>query len=85
MTGKAEVIIGVLNEGVALASGATAISDQFVTNNRGMVLVSQTAQAGAVIASVTSVTKLAGPYVPIISMPANINHVSKTRGGYKGR
>jgi hypothetical protein len=37
-----------------------------------MVLVSQTAQTGAVIASVTSVTKLAGPYVPIVSIPANM-------------
>lgn len=72
MAGKAEVIVGVINDGVTVASGATAISDQFVTNNQGMVLVSQTAQTGAVIASVTSVTKLAGPYVPIINMPANI-------------
>ena len=72
MGGKAEVIIGVINDGVTVASGATAISDQFVTNHQGMVLVSQTAQTGAVIATVTSVTKLAGPYVPIISMPANI-------------
>ena len=72
MAGKAEVIVGVINDGVTVASGATAISDQFVTNNQGMVMVSQTAQTGAVIASVMSVTKLAGPYVPIISMPANI-------------
>lgn len=72
MTGKTEIIVGVINDGATVASGASAIADQFVTNNKGMVLVSQTAQTGAIIASVTSVTKLAGPYVPIISMPGNI-------------
>ena len=39
MGGKAEVIIGVINDGVTVASGATAISDQFVTNNQGGQLV----------------------------------------------
>ncbi|MGO2450115.1 hypothetical protein [Pseudomonas taetrolens] len=72
MTGKTEIIVGVINDGATVASGASAIADQFVTNNKGMVLVSQTAQTGAIIASVTSVTKLVGPYVPIISMPGNI-------------
>ncbi|WP_339429367.1 hypothetical protein [Pseudomonas taetrolens] len=71
MAGKAELIVGIINEGATVASGATAISDQFITNNQGMVLLSQTAQTGAVIASITSITKLAGPYVPIISMPGN--------------
>lgn len=71
MVGKAELIIGVVNDGATVASGATAISDQFITNSQGMALVSQSAQTGAVIASITSVTKLAGPYVPIISMPGN--------------
>lgn len=72
MAGKTEIIIGVINDGATVGSGATAISDQFIMNSQGMELVSQTAQAGAVIASITSVTKLAGPYVPIISMPGNI-------------
>jgi len=72
MAGKAEIIIGVINDGATVGSGATAISDQFIVNNQGMELVSQTAQTGAVIANITSVTKLAGPYVPIISMPGNI-------------
>ena len=72
MAGKAEIIVGVVNDGVTVGSGATAVADQFLVNGTGMVLVSQTAQTGAVIASVTSVTKLAGPYVPIVSMPANI-------------
>ena len=72
MAGKTEIIIGVINDGATVGSGATAISDQFIVNNQGMELVSQTAQTGAVIASITSVTKLAGPYVPIISMPGNI-------------
>ncbi|WP_321838088.1 hypothetical protein [Pseudomonas kulmbachensis] len=71
MAGKTEIIIGVINDGATVGSGATAIADQFVVNKQGMELVSQTAQAGAVIASITSVTKLAGPYVPIISMPGN--------------
>ena len=72
MAGKAEIIVGVVNDGVTVGSGATAVADQFLVNGTGMVLVSQTAQTGAVIASVMSVTKLAGPYVPIVSMPANI-------------
>ena len=72
MAGKAELIVGVINDGATVASGATAISDQFITNSQGMVLLNQSAQTGAVIASVMSVTKLAGPYVPIISMPGNI-------------
>lgn len=72
MAGKAVIYVGVVNDGVTVGSGATAVSDQFLVNGTGMVLLSQTAQTGAVIASVTSVTKLAGPYVPIVSMPANV-------------
>jgi hypothetical protein len=72
MAGKAEIFLGVVSDGVTVGSGATAISDQFLVNGDGMVLLNQTAQTGAVIASVISVTKLAGPYVPIVSMPANI-------------
>ena len=72
MAGKAEIIVGVLNDGVTIGAGAAAVADQFIVNSDGMVLLNQSAQAGAVVASVTSVTKLAGPYVPIISMPANI-------------
>ncbi|WP_223501344.1 hypothetical protein [Pseudomonas sp. BF-R-24] len=72
MAGKAEIFLGVVSDGVTVGSGATAISDQFLVNGNGMVLFNQAAQTGAVIASVTSVTKLAGPYVPIVSMPANI-------------
>jgi hypothetical protein len=72
MAGKAEIIVGVVSDGVTVGSGATAVADQFLVNGTGMVLVSQTAQTGAVIASVTSVTKLAGPYVPIVSIPANM-------------
>ncbi|MBV7527469.1 hypothetical protein KW834_23980 [Pseudomonas sp. PDM29] len=72
MAGKAEIFLGVVSDGVTVGSGATAISDQFLVNGDGMVLLNQTAQTGAVIASVTSVTKLAGPYVPIVSMPANM-------------
>ncbi|KAI2675283.1 hypothetical protein [Pseudomonas sp. TNT3] len=72
MAGKAEIFVGVINDGVTVGSGATAVSDQFLVNGSGMVLLNQSAQTGAVIASVTSVTKLAGPYVPIVSMPANI-------------
>ena len=72
MAGKAEIIVGVLNDGVTVGAGAAAVADQFIVNSDGMVLLNQSAQAGAVVASVTSVTKLAGPYVPIISMPANI-------------
>ena len=72
MAGKAVMFVGVVNDGVTVGSGATAVSDQFIVNGTGMVLLNQTAQTGAVIASVTSVTKLAGPYVPIVSMPANI-------------
>jgi hypothetical protein len=72
MAGKAVLFVGVVNDGVTVGSGATAVSDQFLINGTGMVLLNQTAQTGAVIASVTSVTKLAGPYVPIVSMPANI-------------
>jgi hypothetical protein len=59
MAGKAEIIVGVVNDGVTVGSGATAVADQFLVNGTGMVLVSQAAQTGAVIASVTSVTKLA--------------------------
>lgn len=72
MAGKAEIFVGFVNDGVTVGSGATAVSDQFIVNGEGMVLLNQAAQAGAVIASVTSVTKLAGPYVPIVSMPANM-------------
>lgn len=72
MAGKAEIILGVINNGATVGAAATSVADQFLVNNNGMVLLNQTAQAGAVIASVTSVTKLAGPYVPIINMPANI-------------
>ena len=71
MAGRAEIIIGVINDGATVGSGATAIADQFIVNKQGMELVSQTAQTGAVIASIASVTKLAGPYVPLISMPGN--------------
>ena len=71
MAGRAEIIIGVINDGATVGSGATAIADQFIVNKQGMELVSQTAQTGAVIANIASVTKLAGPYVPIISMPGN--------------
>lgn len=71
MAGRAEIIIGVINDGATVGSGATAIADQFIVNKQGMELVSQTAQTGAVIASIASVTTLAGPYVPIISMPGN--------------
>ena len=72
MAGKAEMIVGVLNDGVTVGAGAAAVADQFIVNSDGMVLLNQSAQTGAVVASVTSVTRLAGPYVPIISMPANI-------------
>lgn len=72
MAGKAEIILGVINNGATVGAAATSVADQFLVNNSGMVLLNQTAQAGAVIASVTSVTKLVGPYVPIINMPANI-------------
>ena len=72
MAGKIEVIIGVIDDGVTVGSGAVAVSDQLVTSNEGGALLSQSAQTGAVVASVTSVTKLAGPYVPIISLPGNI-------------
>jgi len=72
MAGKAEIFVAVVNDGVTIGSGATAVSDQFLVNGTGMVLLSQSAQTGAVIASVTSVTKLAGPYVPIVNMPANV-------------
>ncbi|MBV6827265.1 hypothetical protein [Pseudomonas sp. PD9R] len=72
MAGKAVIIVGVVNDGITVGSGATAVADQFRVNGTGMVLLNQSAQTGAVIASVTSVTKLAGPYVPIVSMPANI-------------
>lgn len=41
MAGKTELIIGVVNDGATVASGATAISDQFITNSQGMALVSQ--------------------------------------------
>lgn len=72
MAGKAEIIVGVLNDGIAVGAGAAAVADQFVVNSNGMVLLNQTAQAGAVVASVTSITRLAGPYVPIVSVPTNI-------------
>ena len=72
MAGKAEMIVGVLNDGVTVGAGAAAVADQFIVNSDGMVLLNQSAQTGAVVASVTSVTRLAGPYVPIISMPANV-------------
>ncbi|PAA15281.1 hypothetical protein [Pseudomonas fragi] len=72
MVGKAEIIVGVLNDGVTVGAGSAAVADQFIVNSDGMVLLNQSAQTGAVVASVTSVTKLAGPYVPIISMPANV-------------
>lgn len=72
MAGKAEIFVGVVNDGVTVGSGATAVADQFLVNGNGMVVLNQAAQTGAVIASVTSVTKIAGPYVPIVSMPANI-------------
>ena len=72
MAGKIEIIIGVIDDGVIVGSGAVAVSDQLVTNNEGAALLTQSAQTGAVVASVTSVTKLAGPYVPIISLPGNI-------------
>ena len=72
MAGKAVIIVGVVNDGVTVGSAATAVADQFRVNGTGMVLLNQSAQTGAVIASVTSVTKLAGPYVPIVNMPANI-------------
>ncbi|MFL1528304.1 hypothetical protein [Pseudomonas sp. O230] len=72
MAGKAVLFVSVVNDGVTVGSGATAVADQFLVNGTGMVLLNQSAQTGAVIASVTSVTKLAGPYVPIVSMPANI-------------
>lgn len=72
MAGKAVIFVGVVNDGVTVGAASTAVSDQFLVNGTGMVLLNQTAQTGALIASVTSVTKLAGPYVPIVSMPANI-------------
>ena len=72
MAGKVDVIIGVINDGVTVGGGAVAVSDQLVTTNEGVDLLIQSAQTGAVMASITSVTKLAGPYVPIISMPGNI-------------
>ena len=72
MAGKAVLFVSVVNDGVTVGSSATAVADQFLVNGTGMVLLNQSAQTGAVIASVTSVTKLAGPYVPIVSMPANI-------------
>ena len=72
MAGKAEIIVGVLNDGITVGAGAAAVADQFVVNSNGMVLLNQTAQAGAVVASVTSITRLAGPYVPIVSVPTNI-------------
>jgi len=72
VAGKAEIFVGVVNDGVTVGSGATAVADQFLVNGNGMVVLNQAAQTGAILASVTSVTKLAGPYVPIVSMPANI-------------
>lgn len=72
MAGKVDIIIGVINDSVTVGSGVVAVSDQLVTTNEGVDLLSQSTQTGAVVASITSVTKLAGPYVPIISMPGNI-------------
>ena len=88
MAGKVDVIIGVINDGVTVGGGAVAVSDQLVTTNEGVDLLIQSAQTGAVMASITSVTKLAGPYVPIISMPGNIIAGTitflKLGGGCKG-
>ncbi len=60
MAGKAEIFVGVINDGVTVGSGATAVSDQFLVNGSGMVLLNQSAQTGAVIVSVTSVTNWQG-------------------------
>lgn len=43
MAGKAEIILGVINDGVSIGSSATAVADQFVTNQSGMVLLNQSA------------------------------------------
>lgn len=39
MAGKAEIFVGVINDGVTVGSGATAVSDQFLVNGSGMVLL----------------------------------------------
>ncbi len=39
MAGKAVMFVGVVNEGVTVGSGATAVSDQFIVNGTGMVLL----------------------------------------------
>lgn len=72
MAGKAEIFVGVLNDGVVIGAGAASISDQFTTGNSGMTLLSQSGQTGAVLADVTAITSLAGPYAPIVSLPANV-------------
>ncbi|MDQ0122349.1 hypothetical protein J2W17_001294 [Pseudomonas lini] len=48
MAGKAEIFVGVINDGATVGAGAgagaTAVSDQFFVNGTGMVLLNQTAQ-----------------------------------------
>ena len=44
MAGKIEIIIGVIDDGVIVGSGAVAVSDQLVTNNEGAALLTQSAQ-----------------------------------------
>ena len=72
MADKGELILGFVNDGTTIGAGAASVADQISSDATGVKLLSQSAQTGAVLADITSVTKLAGPYVPIISMPVNI-------------
>lgn len=74
MSQRVEIFVGVVEKvsGPVSKGGATsALVDQFNTDRTGFTLVNQTAQTGAAVAGVISVTKLTVGFVPFLNISTN--------------
>lgn len=75
MTGKVEIIVGLVDKADKSATGlnaATSLVDLYNTDKGGFVLVNQSAQTGvAVVAAVTSIVQLTKGLVPFVNLSTN--------------
>lgn len=75
MTGKVEIIVGLVDKadrGVAGVNATTSLIDQYNTDKSGFALVNQNAQTGvAAIAAVTSIVQLTKGLVPFVNLSTN--------------
>lgn len=75
MTRTVEILVAVVSKAegpVAGAAGSTLIIDQYNADMKGFELVNQSAQIGAAVASVLSITNLTAGFVPFLNVNTNL-------------